>query len=107
MGGRVAQGIVVRERRANFVESRDIGHRHGVGGWLDAGYIERLQFLDVAEDAAELRAEFFFLVGRELEPRQMRDIFDIKLSLLHAQRLETGVQSSKFKVCENLRQPEA
>ncbi len=41
---------------------------------------EGLQFLDVAEDAAELRAEFFFLVGCELEPRQVRDIFDIKLS---------------------------
>jgi hypothetical protein len=64
-GGRVAQGVVVRERRADFVGARDIDHRHGVGGRLDAGHVEFLQFFDVAEDAAELRAEFFFLVGRE------------------------------------------
>ena len=79
--GRVAQGVVVRERRADLVGARDVGHRHGVGGRLDTSHVECLQFLDVAENAAELRAEFFLLVGCDLEPRQMRDVFDIKLSL--------------------------
>ena len=70
----------MRERRADLVGAGDVGHRHGVGGRLDAGHVECLQFFDVAENAAELRAEFFFLVGCELEPRQVRDVFDIKLS---------------------------
>jgi len=30
--GRVAQGVVVRERRADLVRTRDIDQRHGVGG---------------------------------------------------------------------------
>ena len=76
--------------------ARDIDQRHGVGGRLDAGNVEFLQFFDVAEDAAELRAEFFFLVGGEMQPRQMRDVFDVNFGGSHAPKIK--VPGSKFKV---------
>ena len=88
--GRVAQGVVVRERRANLVRTRDIDQRHGVGGWLDTGNVQFLQLLDVAEDAVELCAEFLFLVGGEMQPRQMRDVFDVNFSGSHSERLKFG-----------------
>ena len=51
-----------------------------MGGRLDAGDVQFLQLFDVAEDVAQLRAEFFFLVGRERNARQMRDVFDVNFS---------------------------
>ena len=71
----------------------DVDHRHGMGGRLDAGHVQFLQFLDVAEDAAKLRAEFFLLVGSELNARKMRDVFDINFSGRHSEKLKSKTQS--------------
>ena len=79
-GGRVAEGVVVRERGADFVGASHIHARRGVGGRLDVGYVQFLEFLDVFENVPELFAELLFLFRREREPRQMRDIFDINLT---------------------------
>jgi hypothetical protein len=38
-----------------------------------------------------LRAEFLFLIGGEMQPRQMRDVFDVNFSGSHAERLKFGV----------------
>ena len=55
-GGRIAQGLVVRQRRLDFIGARDVDHRHGMGGRLHAGDVEFIQLFDVAEDVTELRA---------------------------------------------------
>ena len=55
-GGRIAQGLVVRQRRLDFIGARDVDHRHGMGGRLHAGDIQFIQLFDVAEDVTELRA---------------------------------------------------
>ncbi len=57
------------------------------------GHVQFLQFFDVAEDAAELRGEFFFLVGRERDAREVRDVFDVNFSGSHAGKLKSNVQS--------------
>ena len=64
-----------------------------MGGWLDPGDIKFIQLFDVAEDVAELRAEFFFLVRCELQSREMRDVFDVNLGSSHAGKLESKAQS--------------
>ena len=42
--------------------------------------IDFLQLLDVAEDVAQLRADLLLFLGRERQPREVRDIFDINFS---------------------------
>lgn len=71
---------------AKLVGAGDIDQRHGVGGRLDAGDVQFLQFFDVTQDAAELGGELVFLVGREGDARQMRDMFDINSGGSHAQK---------------------
>ena len=75
----------MRERRPDFIGASDVDHRDGVRGRLDAGHVQLLQFFDIAENPAELGGEFFFLVGREWDARQMRDVFDINFSGSHAE----------------------
>ena len=65
-----------------------IGTAWAVGSTLVTS--SSLQFFDVAENVAELRAEFFLLLGREGDARQMRDIFDINFSGSHAQFQVSG-----------------
>ena len=60
-----------------------------MGGRFDAGDIQFLQFFDVAEDPAELGAEFSFLVGGELQPREVRDIGGVKLGRGHGSKLKS------------------
>ena len=68
---------------ADFIGAGDIDQRDGVCGRLDASDVEFFQFFDVAKDSAELGGEFFFLVGRERDAREMRDVFDINFSSSH------------------------
>src|SRR5271170_141941 len=82
--GCVAQRLLVRERRTDFVGAGDVDQRDGVGGRLDVRHVEFLQFFDVAEDSAKLRGELFLLVGRERDACEMRDVFDINFSGSHA-----------------------
>ena len=56
------------------------------------------QLFDVPEDVTELRAEFFFFIGREREPRQMRDVFDINFSSRQARKSMSRAYSSKSEV---------
>jgi len=49
-----------------------------VGRRLDPAHFEFLQFFDVAENVAELFAEFLFFSGSEFDARQARDVLDIK-----------------------------
>ena len=83
----------MRERRARFIAAHYIDHWRGVSGRLDIGNVELPQFLNVTEDDDELPGEFFFLVGCKFKTRQIRDVFDIKLSLCHARKLKSKAQS--------------
>jgi hypothetical protein len=56
-----------------------------VRGGLDAGDVEFLQFFDVAENSAELGGEFFLLVGRKRDAREMRDVFDVNFRGSHVE----------------------
>ena len=58
LGGRVAQGFLVGQGRAHFIRTGDVDERHGMGGRFDLADVQFLQLLDVAENVAELRAEF-------------------------------------------------
>ena len=95
--GRVAQGFVVRKRRADFIGARDVGQRDGVRGRFDVRYVEFFQLFDVAQNPAKLCGEFFFLVGRERDAREMRDVFDINFSGSHEGSFKFQVSSFKLK----------
>jgi hypothetical protein len=71
---------------AILVGACDIHQRHGMGRRLDLTDVELLELLDIAEDLAELRAELLFLLGRQVQPRQVRDVFDINLQSGHGRK---------------------
>jgi hypothetical protein len=50
-------------RRAALRRARDVDQRHGVGRRLDAGDVQLVELLDVAEDVGKLGAEFFLSAG--------------------------------------------
>src|SRR5882672_8111466 len=81
--GRVPQRFGMCQRRPGFVRPGDIGKRDGVGHRLHVADIKLLQFFDITEDLAQLRAEFFFLLQRQSKPRQMRDILHINFRCRH------------------------
>ena len=58
-------------------QHRRLAGGQGVGHGLDAGDVERLELLDVAQDGRELPGELDLLVGREPEPRQGGDAADL------------------------------
>src|SRR5580693_5942331 len=82
--GCVAQRVLVRKRRADFVGAGYVDQRYGVGGRLDLRHVEFLQFFDVAEDSAKLCGELFLLVGRERDACEMCNVFDVNFSGSHA-----------------------
>ena len=86
----------MRQRFADFIGAGDIDHRHGVRGRLDAGDVEFAQFLDVAEDIAELRAKFDFFFRRQLNAREMRDVFDVYFCGSHSMSFKLNAESFKF-----------
>ena len=59
-GRRVAQRLLVGQAGTDFIGPRDVEERDGARGGFDLADIELLQFFDVPEDVAELRAEFLF-----------------------------------------------
>src|SRR5262245_23238472 len=55
-GGRVAERLLIRQRRPRLISTRDIHQRHGVGGWLDVADIELIKLFDIAKNLPKLRA---------------------------------------------------
>src|SRR5882672_4259818 len=64
LGGGIAQCFLRWQRGADFVGPGHVDERDGVGGGLDLADVQLLQLLDIAEDAADLRAELLLLRGR-------------------------------------------
>jgi len=95
LGGSVAQRFLVREGRADLVGPGHVHERNGVGGGFHLADIDLTKLLDIAENLTELRAELLFLVGREAQPREMRDVLHIKISCSHA--AESRNRCQKFK----------
>ena len=71
LGGRIAHGFGMRQRRFDHVRPGDVDEGDGVGGGFDGGDVEFLELGDIVEDAAELGAEGFFL-GRGERGRARR-----------------------------------
>src|ERR1043166_1528738 len=64
--------------------------------WFDVRHVQFVELGDIAENVSELRLKFLFLLRRERQPREMRDVFHIKTLSRHAR--EARERSSKFKV---------
>src|SRR5262245_17678838 len=74
---RVGEHLLARKRWPRHIVPHHIGHRHGVGGRLDAGRIQRLELVDVREDAVQLAPHALLLLGPKLEPREPRHVLDL------------------------------
>lgn len=58
-----------------------------MGGWLNTTNVDFFQFFDVAENVAQLSADFLLFLGSESEARQMGDVFDVDFWSGHGIRL--------------------
>src|SRR5262245_13184887 len=65
-------------------------------GWFHAADIQLLQLFHEAKNVAELRAELLFLFRRKLDAREMRYVFDVKITFSHDG--ENRVPGGKFQV---------
>jgi len=63
VGRCVGEGFFVGEGGTGFVGTSDVDERKGVGGGFDSGNIYFFEFFDVAENAAELCADFLLFFG--------------------------------------------
>ena len=86
-GRRVAQRLLVGQAGTDFIGPRDVDERDGARGGFDLADIELLQFFDVAQNVAELRAEFLLLLRRERDARKVRHVFNINFGRGHGERL--------------------
>ena len=78
-GGVGDDGFVV-ETVARFVGAEDIFHGDSMGGCLDAGNIDFLEFVDVREDIVELALKSGAFGFGEVKPREVRDVGDVHLA---------------------------
>ena len=65
-----------------------------MGGGFNAGDVDFLEFLNVAKNAAELRADFLFFFRGEREAGKMGHVFDVDVS--HEGLRMEGYASSNF-----------
>src|ERR1041384_3919249 len=72
--GCVAQGLLIRKRRAGLIRTRHIHERHGMSGRFNVAHIELIELLDIAKNLPKLRAQLLLLGRGEPEPRQVRHI---------------------------------
>jgi len=93
--GRVAQSLGCGQRRTDLIGPGDVDERHCMGSGFNLRDVELFQFFDVTEDVAELCADLFLFVGRERQPREMGDIFDIDIGCSHAERVRFEVAEFK------------
>src|SRR6266851_3402979 len=75
--GRVRERLVARQARARLVVTHDVDHGHRVRRRLDVPRVERVELLDVREDAVELLAHLLELRVGECEPGEARDVLDV------------------------------
>ena len=80
LAGALRNASSLESEGRDFIGPKDIDQRHGVRGRLDLADVQLIQLFDVAEDVGKLRAEFFLLLGRQGDARQMRHIFDIEIA---------------------------
>ena len=52
-----------------------------MSGGFDSDDVHFFEFLDVAEDAAELGAELLFFFGSQREAGEVSDVFDVEVHL--------------------------
>jgi hypothetical protein len=79
----IANGFLVAEGGTNFVGSCDIDERKGVGGWLDVADIDFFKLFDVAENVAQLSANFLLFLRGQSKTGEMRNVFDVDFGSGH------------------------
>ena len=94
LAGALRSASSLRQGRADHIGAKDVDQRHGVGGRLDAADVQLLELFDVAEDAGQLRAEFFLLGGGQGDARQMRHVLDVEIGGHGMDSMESARQSS-------------
>src|SRR5665648_277656 len=85
--GRVQKREFAGQAGTDLVRARRVAHRNRMRGRFDAGEVEALKLVDVAEDRVELRLERRDLLVSECETSQERDVTDVGFGDGHARVL--------------------